>query len=160
MFPTWSLCVPALAVSTKFFIRVSKVSLVFWVPGIGPGFVNADLRSQLFPQVAPCKIFGGERCLQLGGGPCVSTATNVTKEAFTRKWMIGTKRRRKLKRRRWRENYKRLGKVNESTCRARHIHNSGTRPENQDLPLHWMLEMTIDDGISFRFLSNCFIVEL
>ena len=102
------------------------------MPGIGPEFANADLRSQLFPEAAPCKIFGGERCLQLGGGPSVSTATNVTQEAFTRKWMIGTK----LKRRRRRENYKRLGKVNESTCRARHVHNSGTRPENQDLPLN------------------------
>ena len=42
----------------------------------------------------------------------------------------------KVKKEKMKGNLKRLGKVNESTCRAGHIHNSGTRPENQDHPLN------------------------
>ena len=77
------------------------------MPGICPELVNADLRSQLFPQVAPCKIFGGERCLQLGGGPSVSTATDVTKEAFYKKLDDWDKNEEKVKEEKMKENYKR-----------------------------------------------------
>ena len=77
------------------------------MPGICPEFVKVDLRSQLFPQVAPCQIFGGERCLQLGGGSSVSAATDVTKEAFYKKLDDWDKNEEKVKEEKMKENYKR-----------------------------------------------------